>query len=108
MRLGRKAIEVLKVVNKIYDDRPHKRKKYCKEINDFTRKCWADERSYRLLSYSDSVKILELYKQSNIKVAQEYLDREDETLFYEPLEYNETECAHSPFNCSNLACNTEV
>ncbi|MDJ0690551.1 MAG: hypothetical protein QNJ41_18830 [Xenococcaceae cyanobacterium MO_188.B32] len=88
---GRKALEALKVINKIYENQPVARKRYLQQINKFKKKhCTDDERSYRLLSYSDSVKILESYKQSNIKVAQKYLDREDGTLFYEPLEYYES------------------
>ena len=86
---GRKALEVLKFINKIYENKSSTKKAYLQQINNFICKQWSDEKSYRLLSYSDSVKILEWYKQSNIKVAQEYLGRENGTLFYEPLEHYE-------------------
>ncbi len=85
IKLGRKVLEVLKLVNKIYENNPQKREKYSKVIANFTKEYWSDYRSYRLLSYSDSLKILEWYKQSNIDLAKEYLARQDGVLFYEEL-----------------------
>ena len=91
IRPGIKELEIFKNINKLYNNQQLERKKYLKQINEFLNKHRAgDERSYRLLSYSDSVKILEWYKQSNIKVAQECLGREDGTLFYETVEYYES------------------
>ncbi len=87
---GRKALEIYKIINKTYEDQPEKRQNYLQQVNRFINKNWSDEKSYRLLSYSDSVKIMEWYQQSNMKVAEEYLDRKDGTLFYEPLEYYES------------------
>lgn len=86
IRPGRKTLEVLKLVNKIYENRPKKRKKYLDKINNLTSKYWSEKMKYRLLSYSDSYKIIQEYEQSNVKVAQEYLGRPDGVLFYEQLE----------------------
>ena len=87
IRPGIKTLEVLRLVNKIYKNKPQKeRRKYLNKIAWYTQKYWSEERSYRLLSYSEALKILELYKQSNQAVAQEYLGREDGVLFYEQLE----------------------
>lgn len=84
---GRKAIEIVKFINRFYQDNPEKqREKYARKINKYIRENWSDEKKYRLLSYSDSCKIMEYYEQSNQSVAREYLDRENGVLFYEQLE----------------------
>lgn len=92
---GRKALEVLKLANKIYQDRPKQQQEiYVKKINNHLNKLqetWSDRDKYCLLSYSESCKILDYYKQSNQAVAQEYLGREDGVLFYERLENYEND-----------------
>ncbi|MGK7936150.1 MAG: hypothetical protein AB4206_10195 [Xenococcaceae cyanobacterium] len=89
---GRKTIEILKLVNRIYENKPQERKKaYLRKIVNFTAKYWSDQRNYRLLSYSDASKIMKWYEQSNQAIAREYLGRENGILFYEQLEPYENE-----------------
>ena len=84
---GRKALEVLKIANKICQNKPRKqREKFVGKIHKCSQKKYPEEGKYRLLSYSDSSQILDYYKQSNQAVAKEYLGREDGFLFYELLE----------------------
>lgn len=90
IRPGRKALEVLKLANKVYKNLPKKsREKSVRKIKNYLQDNWNEEGKYRLISYSESVKIIEEYKESNQAVAQEYLGRKDGVLFYEPLEYYE-------------------
>lgn len=87
LKPGRKTLEVLKLANHVYQNMPRQqKKKSIEQINDYLTKNWSEKNKYRLLSYSDSVKILDCYEQSNQAVAREYLGREDGILFYEKLE----------------------
>ncbi len=89
---GRKALEVLKFANKIYENKPeNQRQKYVKKIANYLKHNWHEENKYRLLSHEHSARMLEYYKQSNQAVAKEYLGRKDGVLFYEPLEYYEND-----------------
>lgn len=97
---GRKAIEVLKFANKVYENKPaNTRQKHVKKIANCLEKNWHEENKYRLLFYEDSARMLEQYEQSNQAVAKEYLGREDGVLFYEPLEYYEND----PFTIEDLS-----
>ena len=89
-RPGSKTLEALKFVSKVYKKELHQeKKKYLNIIAYYTQKHWYEENNYRLLSYSESSKILKWYEQSNQAVAREYLGRENGILFYEKLEsYN--------------------
>ena len=95
IRPGRKALEVLKLANKIYNNQPkHQYQKYVRKVKNKLNKLkkdWVDKEQYRLLSYSDSCKILDYYKESNQAVAKEYLGRKDGVLFYEQLENYEND-----------------
>ncbi|ELS02767.1 hypothetical protein Xen7305DRAFT_00024850 [Xenococcus sp. PCC 7305] len=85
---GIKALSALKIISKIYESQPQKKKECLRIIVNLAEKYWSEEKkiSYRLLSYLDASKILNWYKQSNLAVAQEYLERKDGVLFYEQLE----------------------
>lgn len=84
---GKKTLEILKFINKIYENKPPKIKSnYLKKITHFTSKHWLNDRNYRLLSYLESTKILKYYEKSNQVIAREYLGRKDGVLFYEQLE----------------------
>lgn len=84
---GRKNLEVLKFANSIYKHLPESEKRNCMQtIRKYLTKNLPEASKYRLIPYTESVKILEQYQESNQAVAQEYLGREDGILFYEQLE----------------------
>lgn len=89
IRPGIKKLKILRIANQIYEKYPRKRKiylKHIKRIMDANKSRITEEKSYRLLTYLDSVKILNWYKESNVKIAREYLHRPDGILFKEQLE----------------------
>lgn len=96
IKVGRKALEVLRVAYHIWfinqdnsDKKYHQKEKkeFIRQIDALAREFWLQDNSkYRLLSYDYSAEILEKFHQSNQAVAREYLGREDGILFYEPLE----------------------
>jgi hypothetical protein len=106
---GLKTLAVTKYLTALYhgieinypsvlsDNRTLQNQYLCPIIN-YTAKNWQESRKYRLLPYQKSVEILERFEESNAKVAAEYLNRANQTLFYEPL----TPYEISSFNLENL------
>jgi hypothetical protein len=99
LKLGLKTLEVLRVLNEIFSSeimqKPDSRQeivtKYHKKIIQFAERSWTQSKNYSLLSYPQAVQLMEEFEESNLKVAQEYLDRQDQTLFYEKIEYYDNE-----------------
>lgn len=79
--------------SKLLPNDPILQHKYLYPIVNFTAKNWQECLNYRLIPYQKSVEILKRFEESNAKVAEEYLGRGDQLLFYEQLKpYNTSSC----------------